>query len=67
MTHRCVSSTLRVAAELGYLAVLVGHASATRALPLPGDGVVSEAEVHRAYLAALGDRVARLVVAGDRA
>jgi nicotinamidase-related amidase len=67
MTHMCISSTLRVAAELGYVAVLVGDACATRDLPLPGGAVVPAAEIQRANLAALGDRFARLVVAADLA
>jgi nicotinamidase-related amidase len=65
MTHMCVSSTLRVAAELGHVAALVGDACATRDLPLPGGEVIPAAQVHRASLAALGDRFARVVTAAD--
>ena len=67
MTHMCVSSTLRVAAELGYTSVVVGDACATRDLPLPGGEVVPAALVHRANLAAIGDRFARVVAAADLA
>ena len=65
MTHMCVSSTLRVAAELGYLSTLVADACATRDLPLPGGGLVPARTVHEANLAALGDRFARVVRAAD--
>jgi nicotinamidase-related amidase len=67
MTHMCVSSTLRVASELGYAATLVGDGCATRDLPLPGGVIVPAAEVQRANLAALGDRFARVVTAADLA
>jgi nicotinamidase-related amidase len=61
MTHMCVSSTLRVAAELGYSSCVVADACATRDLPLSGGDVVPAAQVHAANLAALGDRFARVV------
>jgi nicotinamidase-related amidase len=65
MTHMCVSSTLRAAAELGHACCVVADACATRDLPLPGGGVVPARVVHEANLAALGDRFARVVVADD--
>lgn len=67
MTHMCVSSTVRAAAELGHVVALVGDACATRDLPRSDGGVVSAADVHRAELAALGDRFARVVAAADLA
>jgi len=63
MTHMCVSSTLRVAAELGYSSCVVGDACATRDLPGPNGEVVPADQVHAAHLAALGDRFARVVKA----
>ncbi len=67
MTHMCVSSTVRAAAELGHVVAVVGDACATRDLPRADGGVVPAADVHRAELAALGDRFARVVVAADLA
>ena len=61
MTHMCVSSTLRVAAEHGYVSCVVADACATRDLPGPNGDVVPAAVVHAANLAALGDRFARVV------
>jgi nicotinamidase-related amidase len=58
MTHMCVSSTVRAAVDLGYVAVVVGAACATRDLPDGAGGVVAAAELHRAELAALADRFA---------
>jgi nicotinamidase-related amidase len=60
MTHMCVSSTVRAAAELGHAVTIIADACATRDLPLPGGGIVAAADVHRAELAALGDRFARI-------
>ncbi len=65
MTHMCVSSTLRAAAELGYQSCVVADATATRELPLTGGASIPAPVVHRANLAALGDRFARVVMADD--
>lgn len=65
MTHMCVSSTLRVAAELGHSSCLVADACATRDLPLPNGDVVPADQVHAANVAALGDRFARVVTANQ--
>ena len=56
MTHMCVSSTLRVAAELGYISCVVADGCATRDLPGPDGEVVPADQVHAANVAALGDR-----------
>lgn len=61
MTHMCVSSTLRAAAELGHVSCVVADACATRDLPGPNGEVVPADQVHAANLAALGDRFARVV------
>jgi nicotinamidase-related amidase len=60
MTHNCVSSTVRVAGDLGHRLVVAHDACATRALPGPGGGVVDAETLNRAALAGLGDRFARL-------
>ncbi len=61
MTHMCVSSTVRAAADLGHGAVVVAEACATRDLPDGKGGVVTAADLHRAELAALADRFAIVV------
>jgi nicotinamidase-related amidase len=61
MTHMCVSSTLRAAAELGHTSCVVADACATRDLPLPSGDVLPAELVHAANLAALGDRFALIV------
>jgi nicotinamidase-related amidase len=65
MTHMCVSSTLRVAAELGHVSCVVADACATRDLPLPNGEVVPAGQVHAANMAALGDRFARVVTSSQ--
>jgi nicotinamidase-related amidase len=65
MTHMCVSSTLRVAAELGHVSCVVADACATRDLPLPNGEVVPADQVHAANVAALGDRFARVVTSSQ--
>jgi nicotinamidase-related amidase len=60
MTHMCVSSTARMALDLGYRTTVVASATATR--NLPGlDGEVPAAAIQRAALAALGDRFSVIV------
>lgn len=61
MTHMCVNSTVRDAAELGYACTVVADACATRDLPDGHGGVLSAATIHAANLAALRDRFAVVV------
>lgn len=61
MTHLCVDSTTRDALSLGFNAVVVADACASRDLPAHDGGVVGHDDVHRATLAALGDRVADIL------
>jgi nicotinamidase-related amidase len=65
-THMCISSSVRVALDLGYASTVVARACATRDLPDGEGGVVAAADLHRASLAALSDRFA-LVVADSTA
>ncbi|MGL5446512.1 MAG: cysteine hydrolase family protein, partial [Rhabdaerophilum sp.] len=58
MTHMCVSSTARVALDLGFSTTILSDACATRDLPDGAGGVVSADALHRAELAALSDRFA---------
>jgi nicotinamidase-related amidase len=52
MTHMCIDSTTRAAADLGFQCVLAHDACATRALSF-GGATVSAENVHTAFLAAL--------------
>ncbi len=62
MTHMCISATARSALDHGYRAVVVGDATATRALPdALGGADIPAAEIHRAALAELADRFATVV------
>jgi len=58
MTHMCVSSTTRGAAERGYHCNVIAAACATRDLPSGDGGVVEAKVVQTANLAALRDRFA---------
>lgn len=61
MTHMCVSSTARVALDLGFRTTIVAGATATRDLPDGRDGVIPASTVQAASLAALSDRFAVIV------
>jgi nicotinamidase-related amidase len=65
MTHMCVSSTARAAAELGFLPRVVRDACSTRPLPDGEGGLVDAEVVHRAHLTSLADRFAGLVDAKE--
>ena len=64
MTHMCLSSTVRAALDLGYMSIVPGDACATRDLPT-ATGDIAAADLHRAELAALGDRFAWIVNTAD--
>lgn len=57
MTHNCVSSTARAAVDLGLTPLIAGDACATRDLPDGLGGTVTAADLHRACLAGLADRL----------
>lgn len=61
MTHMCINSTARAAFNRGYRVTVVGGATATRALPSRGGGVLPASAVHEAALAALADLFAVVV------
>lgn len=61
MTHNCVSSTVRAALDFGYQTTVVAAATATRALPDGHGGTIPAAMVQAASLAALSDRIAKIV------
>lgn len=56
MSHMCVSSTMRVALDLGLSSAVAASACTTRDLPDGQGGVVPAAELHRAAMTALSDR-----------
>jgi nicotinamidase-related amidase len=60
MTHMCVDTTVRAAADLGFDCVLAGDACATRSLSHAGQAVDAGA-VQLSYLAALNDGFAKVV------
>ncbi len=57
MTHMCVDTTVRAAADLGFVCTLAHDACATTHLRF-GDSEVDAKSVQLAYLAALNDRFA---------
>lgn len=61
MTHMCVNSTTRDAAELGYNCVVIEELTATRDLPDGKGGIIPADVVKSANLAALRDRFAIIV------
>ena len=63
MTHMCVDATVRAAFDFGYDCALAQDGCATRAL-VWGDKTVAAADVHGAFLAALGAVYARVDTAG---
>jgi nicotinamidase-related amidase len=60
MTHMCIDTTTRAAADLGFQCVLAHDACATRALSF-GGATVSAANVQTAFLAALGGLFAKVL------
>jgi nicotinamidase-related amidase len=64
MSHMCVDAGVRAASDLGYRSVVVHDACATRDQEFEGK-VVPAAEVHAAFMAALGFAYARLVSADE--
>lgn len=58
MTHMCVSTSTRAAAELGYSCFVFGQACATRDLRAPDGERIAAAQVHRTALAELADTFA---------
>ena len=65
MTHMCVSTTVRAALEHSCRCTVVAAACAARDLPDGRGGVIPAEVVHRANLAALADRFARVVETVD--
>ncbi len=64
MTHMCIDTTTRAAADLGFSCLLCHDACATRALSFEGVHVPAEG-VQAAYLAALNGLFAKVVSADE--
>jgi len=64
MTHMCVDATARDAVSNGYKVIVAADACATRDLPAGDGGTIAARDVHRATLAALGDRFADIMDTG---
>ena len=60
MTHMCVDSTTRAAADLGFQCQLAHDACATRSLAFSGNTIPAE-QVHLAFLAALNGLFAKVL------
>lgn len=63
-TDMCVSTTARVAANLGYRTVVAGDACACFDLPDGAGGTVTAEELHRAHLATLAAEFAMVTTTG---
>jgi nicotinamidase-related amidase len=59
MTHMCVDTTVRAAADLGFECLLAGDGCATKALQFAGQQVQAQ-QVQLAYLAALNGAFAKV-------
>jgi nicotinamidase-related amidase len=64
MTHMCVDTTTRAAADAGFACLLAHDACATRALAFNGAQVAAE-QVQTAYLAALNGAFAKVASASE--
>ena len=64
MTHMCVEATTRAAFDLSFGCTVIHDACATRSLTFEGQ-VIPAAQVHGAFLAALGSVYARVVGTQD--
>jgi nicotinamidase-related amidase len=64
MTHMCIDTTTRAAADLGFQCTLAHDACATRALNF-GGATVAAADVQTAFLAALNGLFARVLPVDD--
>lgn len=64
MTHMCIDTTVRAAADLGFPVLLAGDACATKDLSYDGQTIPAH-EVHGAFLAALNGSFARVLPSAD--
>jgi nicotinamidase-related amidase len=64
MTHMCVDTTVRAAADLGFTCLLAGDACATRDLQFGGERVIAR-DVQLSYLTALNGSFASVKLAHE--
>ena len=64
-TDHCVSSTARMASDLGFRVTVVSDATATHERPGPGGEMISAEEMHRAALASLQGEFAEVRSTAD--
>lgn len=64
MSHMCIDATTRAAADLGYACVVAHDACATRDVEFEGTKVAA-ADVHAAYMSALGFAYAKVMETGE--
>ncbi len=64
MSHMCIDTSTRAAADAGYACTLAHDACATRELAFGGT-TVPAAQVHAAFMAAMNGAFAKVVSAGD--
>ncbi|MGY2048035.1 cysteine hydrolase family protein [Methylobacterium sp. JK268] len=64
MSHMCIDATARAAADLGYATLVAHDACATRDIAF-GSRTVAAADVHAAFMAALGLAYGRVVPVRD--
>jgi nicotinamidase-related amidase len=60
MSHMCIDSTTRAAADLGFRCTVVHDACATRDVEFEGDRVPAD-KVHSAYMSALAFAYAKVL------
>jgi nicotinamidase-related amidase len=64
MTHMCVDATVRAAFDHGFTCVVIHDACAARALSFNNE-TIPAAQVHGAFMSALGAIYARILATGD--
>ena len=64
MSHMCIDATTRAAADLGFDCVVAHDACATRDVEFEGKKVAA-ADVHAAYMSALGFAYAKVMRTGE--
>jgi nicotinamidase-related amidase len=60
MSHMCIDATTRAAADLGFACTVIHNACASRDLVF-GEMVIPAAQVHGAFMAALGSYYAKVI------
>jgi nicotinamidase-related amidase len=64
MSHMCIDATTRAAFDYGFTCIVIHDACATRDLAFAGR-TITAAQVHGAFMAALGMRYARVICLED--